>query len=105
MSRIKLAFERPDLSDLPTALRPQAPSRRELPVFIDDVETVIVTGVKIPFFSLVWLLIKLALATTVAGLVIGAVAWGSLVLYQLAQAHLMQLKLTDILNLLDLQTG
>ncbi len=97
MSRVKLAFERHELPDLPTARRPLAPSRRDAPLFVDDVQQVVVTGIRIPFFRLVWLIIQLALAAILALLAIGASILGGIVLCQLAWSELARWQLSNIL--------
>jgi hypothetical protein len=87
MTHAKISFERPTAPELPralpTALRKGAPTRRDQAQFVPDVQHVMITGVKIPFFSLVWQLSKLALAAIPAVLVFGVGLWGCIVLYTL----------------------
>ena len=73
------------------ALRSGAPTRREPVQFVMDVQPVTLTGLNIPFFSLVWALIKLALAAVPAMFIFGIVIWGCLTLYSTLAPELPRL--------------
>ncbi len=98
MSQAKIIFQRPaeiDFSSaMPTALRIGAPSRREPLPFVPDIQPVMITAVKIPFLSLVWQLMKLALAAIPAILVLAIGLWGCLVLYTMIEPDLARLLAT-----------
>lgn len=89
MSQAKITFERPAEVDfepvmpkaLPKTLRKGAATRREPLPFVLDVQPVAITAVNIPFLSLVWQLIKLALAAVPAIVVLGVGLWGCVMLY------------------------
>ncbi len=62
-----------------------------------------ITAVNIPFLSLVWQLIKLALAAVPAIFVLGVGLWGSIVLYSLLAPELSHLLSSVWLDLTQLR--
>ncbi len=112
MSQAKIIFERPAEVEfapamtrtLPKTLRNGAATRREPLQFVPDVQPVMIVAVKIPFFSLVWQLIKLALAALPAIFVLGVGLWGSIVLYSLLAPELSHLLSSVWLDLTQLKT-
>jgi hypothetical protein len=99
MSQAKIVFERPSEVEfvpsmpktLPKALRKGAASRRDALPFVPEAQHVVVSAVKIPFFSMVWQLIKLAVAAIPAILVLSVGLWGCIVLFQMLEPEVARL--------------
>lgn len=96
MARMKLTVSPPERQDLPTALRRDAPTRREQPHFVEERQAVVITGLRIPFLHLVWHLIKFALALIPAGLVLGGVVWAGYRLFVLLQPYVAKVTFSDL---------
>ncbi len=85
MPHAKIIFQRPAETDFspaaPAALTVGAPSRRDPLPFVPDIQPVMITAVKIPFVSMVWQLVKLAIAAIPAVVILAIGLWGCIALY------------------------
>lgn len=88
MERVKVHFTPSERA--PTALRPDAPSRRDKPQFVEEVQPVVIIGLRVPFLQMVWFLIKLMFAAATALLLLTAIAYGGKLLWQIYGADIVK---------------
>ena len=88
MERVKVHFTPSERA--PTALRPDAPSRRDKPQFVEDAQPVVIIGLRVPFLQMVGFLLKLMFAAATALLLLTAIAYGGKLLWQIYGAEIVK---------------